>query len=160
MDMEGGKKHHYSNLLFSHGLRFSLLFYNLESFTAAVSILTPTFACLPKTFCQQLRLQAEVLMADNPGWRKSVNLIQQKNPQNCTWSISSFGTRERKSATSLFGFESGAINFFVNLLMPQPITINLAIWFNRQIHRGAFGAALKVAHSWFWRRGKWWHNHY
>ena len=76
--MEGGKKHHYSNLLFSHGLRFSLLFYNLESFTAAVSILTPTFACLPKTFCQQLRLQAEVLMADNPGKEKICQLDKKK----------------------------------------------------------------------------------
>merc|ERR1719151_155927 len=74
--MEGGKKHHYSNLVFSHGLRFSgflqsekifTRFLQSENiFTAAASILTPTFACLSKTFCQLLRLQAEVSMADNP----------------------------------------------------------------------------------------------
>ena len=71
-------------------LRFSLVFrkfhscwFYLDIDFRLLSILTRTSFCLQNlTSCQQLRLQAEVLMADNPGKKKFSQNSQ--NAQNST----------------------------------------------------------------------------
>ena len=128
--MEGGKKHHYSKkVVFSHGLNFhrgsfsrGKISQQLLLFWHRLSLCRRLLAC---DLVFRLKFQWPTILEENCS--RSEDTAVNIRDQN-TWSISSFGTLERKSRSSLFGFESGAINFFVNLLMPQPITINLGMW--------------------------------